>query len=443
MARSGAGQTDPRSVMTATPLAETRVLDLSNFLAGPLAAMFMADFGANVIKVEQPGEGDELRKWGESKDGVGLYYKVINRGKRSVTLDLRTPFGVDAVKRLVRDIDILVENFRPGTLEKWGLGYDVLSAINPGLIMLRISGFGQTGPYSSRPGFGTLAEAYAGYAHITGYPDKEPLLPGFGLADSTTGLMGAYVAIVALHEKRRSGRGQVIDLAIYETLLTLLGPQVVNFDQLGIIQGRNGSRLPFTAPRNTYRTKDGKWVSIAGSAQSTFERICAALDVPELVADSRFADNRCRLAHAKELDDALQQEIKKLQFADLLARFLEHNATVAPVNDVAQLFQDAHIAARENIVSLEDAELGQSLRMQNVVGKLSKTPGFIRSTGPRLGEHNREILIAELGYSERELNIAGLVVDSAADSEAGCKINESAASYSRQTDNKPTVSHGN
>src|SRR3984957_14388605 len=203
MPRSATRQTERRPVMTTGPLAETRVLDLSQFLAGPLAAMFMADFGANVIKVEQPGEGDELRKWGESKGGVGLYYKVVNRGKRSLTLDLRTPFGVEAVKRLARDIDILVENFRPGTMEKWGLGYDVLSAINPGLIMLRISGFGQTGPYSPRPGFGTLAEAYAGYAHITGYPDREPLLPGFGLADATTGLMGAYLASVALHEKRR------------------------------------------------------------------------------------------------------------------------------------------------------------------------------------------------------------------------------------------------
>ena len=240
--------------------------------------------------------------------------------------------------------------------------------------------------------------------------------------------MGAYLASVALHEKRRSGRGQVIDLAIYETLLTLLGPQVVNFDQLGIIEGRNGSRLPFTAPRNTYRTKDGKWVSIAGSAQSTFERICAALDVPELVADPRFADNRCRLAHAKELDDALQQEIEKLQFDDLFARFVKHNATVAPVNDVAQVFQDAHISARENIVSLDDAELGERLRMQNVVGKLSRTPGSIHSTGPRLGEHNREILIAELGYSERELNQAGIAIDPAADDEPGCEIDKSAAS---------------
>jgi crotonobetainyl-CoA:carnitine CoA-transferase CaiB-like acyl-CoA transferase len=393
------------------PLAGTQVLDLSNFLAGPLASMFLADFGAEVIKVERPDTGDELRKWGESKSGVGLYFKVVNRGKRSITLDLRTPFGVDAVKRLVKNVDVVVENYRPGTLERWGIGHDVLSAINPGLVMLRISGFGQTGPYSSRPGFGTLAEAYAGYAHISGYPEGAPLLPGFGLADATTGLMGAYLTSIALHEKKRSGRGQAIDLAIYETLFTLLGPQVVNFDQLGIVQQRNGSRLPFTAPRNTYHTRDGRWVSIAGSAQSTFERICTALEVPHLIVDPRFADNRCRLAYAKELDEALQQAIGAIDFEDLFARFMANDATVAPVNDVAQLFADDHIATRENIVAIEDAELGGPVRMQNVVGKFSRTPGLIRSAGPLLGEHNRQVLIAELGYTERELRAAGLPLD--------------------------------
>jgi crotonobetainyl-CoA:carnitine CoA-transferase CaiB-like acyl-CoA transferase len=402
--------TDQGPAVTA-PLAGTRVLDLSNFLAGPLASMFLADFGAEVVKVERPDAGDELRKWGENKNGVGLYYKVVNRGKRSVTLDLRTPFGVDAVKRLVKSMDVVVESYRPGTLERWGLGYNTLSAVNPGIVMLRISGFGQTGPYSPRPGFGTLAEAYAGYAYISGYADSAPLLPGFGLADATTGLMGAYLTSAALHEKRRSGRGQQIDLAIYETLLTLLGPQVVNFDQLGIVQERNGSRLPFTAPRNTYRTRDDRWVSIAGSAQSTFERICAALEVPHLTRDPRFADNRCRLAHAKALDEALQAAIGTIDFADLFERFMANDATVAPVNSVAQLFADDHIAARENIIAIEDQELGGRLRMQNVVGKLSRTPGGIRGAGPVLGEHNRQILIGELGYSESDLKAAGLSLD--------------------------------
>ncbi len=393
------------------PLAGIRVLDISNFLAAPMATMYLADFGADVIKVERPGTGDEVRYWGESKDGVGLYYKVINRGKKSVTLDLRTPFGADVVKRLIPDIDVIVENYRTGTLEKWGLGYDVLSAINPGLIMARITGFGQTGPFRHRPGFGTLAEAYAGYVHINGYPDQPPLLPGFGLADSTSGLMAAFLISIALHERHRSGRGQVLDLAIYETLLTLLGPQVVNFDQLGLVQERAGSRLPFTAPRNTYRTRDDLYVSIAGSAQSTFERICTALDIPDLVRDARFADNRARLVNAVALDVELQAAIERFDREALIARFISLDATVAPVNSVADIMADEHMAARENIVAIDDEELGGPLRMQNVVGKLSRTPGEIAHPGPVLGQHNREILIDRLGFTEAEIEAAGLSID--------------------------------
>ena len=395
------------------PLGGVRVVEMGSLLAGPFCGQLLADFGAEVIKIERPDKGDEIRYWGHNKDGVGLYYKVVNRGKKSVTADLRTPLGVETVKRLVADADILIENYRTGTLEKWGLGYDVLSAINPGLILVRVTGFGQTGPFRERPGFGTLAEAYSGYVHITGYPDRPPLLPGFGLADSTTGLMAAFLASAALHEKRRSGMGQVIDLAIYETLLTLLGPQVVDYDQLGIVQERQGSRLPFTAPRNTYRSRDGKWMSIAGSAQTIFERICAALEVPHLVQDPRFADNRLRLQNAAALDEELQKAIERFDLDDLIERFIRHEAAIAPVNNIAQIFADPHIAARENIVAIDDAELGGPLRMQNVVGKLSRTPGEIRSTGPRLGEHNREILIDRLGFSEAELRAAGLPLEQA------------------------------
>jgi crotonobetainyl-CoA:carnitine CoA-transferase CaiB-like acyl-CoA transferase len=395
----------------AKPLAGFKVLDISNFLAAPMCSMYLADFGAEVLKVERPGHGDEVRYWGENKDGVGLYYKVINRGKRSITLDLRTPFGVEAVKRLVKDVDVIVENYRTGTLEKWGLGYDVLSAINPGLIMVRVTGWGQTGPNRMRPGFGTLAEAYSGFVHINGEPDRPPLLPGFGLADSTTGLMAAYLTSVALHEKRTSGRGQVIDLAIYETLLTLLGPQVVNYDQLGLVQERSGSRLPFTAPRNTYRTRDGQWVSIAGSAQSTFERICTALEVPDLVKDPRFATNRPRLTNAVALDVELQAAIERFDRDDLLERFVAIDATVAPVNSVADVVADPHVQARENIITLEDEELGGPVRIQNVVGKFSRTPGEVTRPGPRLGEHNREVLVGQLGYSEEELAAVGITLD--------------------------------
>jgi len=393
------------------PMALTgiRVADISNFLAAPMAAMFLGDYGAEVVKVEHPSRGDEMRFWGENKKGVGLYYKVVNRNKKSVTADLRTPIGVEIVKRLVRTADVVIENYRPGTLEKWGLGYDVLSEVNPRIVMLRITGFGQTGPYSHKPGFGTLAEAFAGAAHITGFPDRPPLLPAFGLGDSTAGLAGAFLTMVALFERERhGGRGQVVEFAIYEPLLTLLGPQVVNYDQLGLVQERSGSRLPFTAPRNTYRTRDGKWVAIAGSAQSIFERICRALERPELIADPRFRDNRIRMENAAELDDELQSAIERFDLDALIRRFEQHEAAVAPVNNVAQIFADPHYAARQNITAVPDEELGGPLRMQNVVGNFSRTPGAIRRAGPRLGEHNREVLVEELGFSEAELKDAGL-----------------------------------
>lgn len=392
------------------PLAGVKVVDVASFLAAPLCGMHLADFGADVIKVERPLTGDEIRYWGESKNGVGLYFKMVNRGKRSVTADMRTPLGVEIVKRLIKDADILLENYRTGTLEKWGIGPDVLHEINPGLIIVRITGYGQTGPYRQRPGFGTIAEAYAGYAHITGFPDLPPLLPAFGLADSTTGLMAAYLASMALHEKRRSGKGQVIDLAIYETLLTLLGPQVVNYDQLGLIQQRAGSRLPFTAPRNTYQTRDGKWVSIGGSAQSIFERICEALEIPQVVKDPRFTDNRQRIKNAAALDEVLQKAIVNFDQTDLLARLVKFDAAISPVNDISQIFDDPQIQARENIVPLADDELG-TLRMQDVVGKFSRTPGQIRSTGPRLGQHNREVLVETLGFDPSELEAGGITLD--------------------------------
>ena len=389
-------------------LSGVRVIDISNFLAGPISSMFLGDFGADVIKVERPGTGDEIRYWGNNKHGVGLMYKLVNRNKRSVTADLRTPLGVQIVKALVKDADIIIENYRKGTLEKWGLDYETLSKINPGLIMVRITGFGQTGPNSHRPGFGTLAEGYAGFASITGYSDRPPLLPGFGLADETSGLMGAYLALAALRERdQNSGRGQIVEFGIYEPLFTLLGPQVVDYDQLGIIQERNGSRLPFTAPRNTYRTKDDKWVSISGSAQSTFERMCEALHVPDLINDPRFLDNRLRIQNAEALDDALQDAILAFDRDTLIELFDEFGAAVAACNNIAEIFEDPHFIARGNIVAVEDSELKGPLKMQNVVGNFSRTPGEIKHAGPKLGEHNREVLIDMLGFDSDMLENEG------------------------------------
>ena len=388
-----------------------KVIDISNFLAGPVSSMFLGDYGADIIKVEKPDLGDEIRYWGNNKNGVGLMYKLINRNKRSVTGDLRTKFGVEIVKRLVKDADIIIENYRKGTLEKWGLGYDILSKINPRLIMIRITGFGQTGPNSHKPGFGTLAEGYSGFANINGYADQSPLLPGFGLADGTSGLMGAFLALTALHERdQKSGVGQVVEFGIYEPLFTLLGPQVVDYDQLGIIQERNGSRLPFTAPRNTYLTSDNKWVSISGSAQSTFERMCEALDIKNLILDERFLNNRLRIDNAKELDDALQKAILKFDQVTLINMFDKFGAPVAVCNNIEEIFEDEHFKSRQNIIDVDDDELGGSLKMQNVVGKFSRTPGEIRHAGPQLGEHNFEVLVKMLEFSEEELKKEGYVI---------------------------------
>jgi formyl-CoA transferase len=392
------------------PLEGLRVVELANHLAGPSASMYLADFGAEVIKVERPGIGDELRRWGHHKDGVGLYFKVIGRGKQSVTADLRTPLGVEIVRRLVADADAVTENFSPGTLDAWGLGFDVLSTLNPRLVMLKVSGFGQDGPYRDRPGFGTLAEAFAGLAHITGEADGPPLLPGFGMGDASTGLMGAFLLMVALRERDRSGRGQVIDLSLYDTLFTLLGPQVVNLDQLGIVQQRQGSRLPFTAPRNTFRTRDGRWVAIAGSTQAIFERICDALEVPELKVDPRFSTNHPRLANAPALDERLQAAIARIDYEDLMHRFERAGAAAAPVNDVAAVIADPQVVARGNVVSVPDEELGGPIRMQGVVGRMSRTPGAVRRAGPRVGEHNRAILVERLGLAEQVLRDAGIEV---------------------------------
>jgi len=385
------------------------VLDLSNYLAGPNERdAAVVTLGADVLKVERPDNGDEMRYWGENKDGVGLYFKVVNRGKRSVTLDLRTPFGVEAVKRLVKKYDVVIENYRTGTLENWGIGYEQLKEINPRLIMLRITGFGQTGPYANRPGFGTLAEAYAGYAYITGQPGQAPMLPGFGLADTSTALMGAYLVMAAVNERNRSGIGQYIDLAIYESMMTMIGPFVINYDQLGIVQERSGSRLPFTAPRNTYKTKDDKWVTIGGSSQSAFASICEVLGMKQVLDDPRFSNNRERIKHVDQLDAVIQKHVEQFTLRELLELAREKNSTFAPINSVAQIFEDPHIQARENIVPVFDPELNAELKMQNVVGRFSRTPGAVLKPGPMLGEHNREVLIDELGFDDAQVQSAGI-----------------------------------
>lgn len=368
-----------------------------------MATMYLADFGAEVIKVEHPERGDELRNWGRKKNDVGLFFKVANRNKRAITLNLSKPEGQKIALRLARNVDVVVENYRPGTMETWGLGWDDLSAENPDLVMARITGYGQTGPYSQRPGFGTLAEAFSGYAAITGYADQPPLLPAFGLGDASTAIHAAYaIALALLHRERNGASGQYIDLGLYEGLFTLLGPHVVDYDQLGAVQERAGSRIPHVAPRNTYKTADGKWVAIAGATQRTFERICTVLEIEDVLADTRFATNQERVANAEALDDRIQQAIGHLNIDEVMERFDEAAAPVGPAHDIAGIFEDPHYRERENIVAVEDQELG-TIRMQNVVPRLSASPGRVDHAGPPKGSSNSEVYEELLGLEPSEL----------------------------------------
>lgn len=399
----------PRMQPPSGPLAGLKVLDLSNFLAGPSISMHLGDHGAEVVKIEQPGAGDEFRRWGLARQGVGLYFKVINRNKKSVTADLRTPLGVQIVRRLAATADVVIENYRPGTLERWGLGYETLAEGNPGLVLMRLSGYGQVGPRRSQPAFGTALEGFAGAAYISGFPDRPPLLPAYGLADGSAGLMGAFLVLAAVQGRQRNGgRGQVVDLALYEAALGLLGPFVVEYDQLGVVQERMGSRVPWVAPRNTYQAADGRWVAVSASSQSTWIRLCEALEVPQLATDPRFHDNRLRVQNADALDDALQAAMRRWDRATLIRRIEASGAVVGPVNSVADLFEDSHLQARGSIAAVHDEELGGTVRMQNVAGRLSGTPAAIRHAGPRLGEHNREILVDQLGFAEEVLREAGI-----------------------------------
>ncbi len=375
-------------------LAGLKVLDVSTLFAGPLAATMLGDFGADIIKVEHP-RGDPVRSHGASKDSVGLWAKVVNRNKRGITLYLGSHEGQDVFRRLVADADVVIENFRPGTLERWGLGYPELSADNPGLVLARVTGFGQIGPYAGRPGFGTLAEAMSGFAAITGEPDGPPTLPPFGLADGIAALAAAFATMTALRARETTGRGQVIDLAIIEPILTLLGPQPTVWDALQQIQERSGNRSANNAPRNTYLTKDSRWVAVSTSAQSIAERVMRLVGRPELTEEPWFASGGERAKHADVLDEAVASWVARHDRDEVVLAFEEAQAAVAPIYDVRDVVADPQFQALGSLVRVPDPELG-SVLMQNVLFRLSETPGRITSAGPALGQHTEEVL-AEIG----------------------------------------------
>lgn len=384
------------------PLAGLRVIDAATLFAGPMAATLLGDFGAEVIKVEHP-DGDSLRNLGWKKDGVSLWWAVVNRNKRAVTLRLSHDLGRDALLRLVDEADVLIENFRPGTMERWGLGWDVIHERNPRLVMVRVTGFGQTGPYRERAGFGTLAESMSGFAHINGHPDGPPTLPPFALADGITGLSGAFLTTAALRARDLTGGpGQMIDLSIYEPIFWILGPQAAVYDQLGVVQGRTGNRAPFTAPRNAYRSRDGVWLGLSASSQSTAERTVRLVGRPDMIEQDWFADHAGRLRHQDELDEAIGAWVGDRDAAEVVARFGEAGAAIAPILDIAGIFEDPQYIHNETVTAVEDPVLGP-VRMQNLIGRLSATPGRVRTTGPSLGEHNAEILGGLIGCGEAEL----------------------------------------
>ncbi|MFE7429614.1 CaiB/BaiF CoA transferase family protein [Streptomyces sp. NPDC057545] len=383
------------------PLTGLRVVDLATLFAGPLAATMLADFGAEVIKVEHPRRPDPSRGHGLSKNGVGLWWKILGRNKRNLTLDLSAPAGRDLLLRLAAGTDVIIENFRPGTLERWGLGPAELHAVNPRLVLTRVTGFGQFGPYAHRPGFGTLAEAMSGFAAITGEPDSPPTLPPFGLADSIAALATAYAVMTALAGRDRTGEGQVVDMAIIEPILTVLGPQPLWYDQLGHVQPRTGNRSRNNAPRNTYRTSDGEWVAVSTSAQSVAERVVRLVGRPELIDEPWFGSGTTRAEHAEELDEAVGDWIALHTRAEALRAFEKAEAAIAPVYDIRDVMEDPQYRALGSIAEVDDPELGP-LRMQNVLFRLSGTPGAIRWAGRPHGADTDEILTG-LGLSAPEI----------------------------------------
>lgn len=367
-----------------------KVIDASTLFAGPLAAMLLADFGADVVKVEHPKSGDPARGHGHAKNGIGLWWKMLGRNKRAVTCYLGDPDGRELFLRLVADADVLIENFRPGTLERWDLAPETLHAHNPGLVIARVTGFGQFGPMSHRAGFGTLAESMSGFAAITGEPDGPPTLPPFGLADGITALATAFAVMTAIEARHQIGRGQTIDISLIEPILTILGAQPTAYDQLGVVQERTGNRSVNNAPRNTYRTRDQRWLAVSTSAQTVAERVMRLVGRGDLIDEPWFASGGGRAEHADVLDAVVGDWISQRSADEVIAAFEEAQAAVAPVYDIRDIMNDPQYRALASIIPVTDPDFGR-VRMQNVLFRLSETPGEIRWTGLGKGADNDEV----------------------------------------------------
>jgi formyl-CoA transferase len=396
-----AAPTSPTSPATG-PLVGLRVLELAQLLAGPYSGQLLADLGADVIKVEQPGVGDPMREWGREKaDGRSLWWPIVARNKRSITLDLRVEEGQELIRRLVADTDILIENFRPGTLERWNLRYEDLAEINPRLIMVRVTGYGQDGPYSSKAGYGSIGEAMGGLRHVTGDPSTPPSRAGISIGDTLAAVFATVGALSALHARERTGRGQIVDSAIYEAVLAVMESLIPEYEVAGLIRERTGSFLPNIAPSNLYPTSDGTSYLIAANQDTVFRRLAVAMERPELADDPRYATHSARGAHQQELDELIASWSATMSAADLAALLDEHGVPAGPIFRAPEMLADPHFAAREAIITLPDANLG-AISMQNVFPRLSETPGTVRWTGPELGQHTAEVLGA-LGLGAADL----------------------------------------
>jgi formyl-CoA transferase len=381
------------------PLADLRVLELGQLIAGPFCGQLLGDMGAEVIKIEPPGEGDPMRTWGQ---GLPVWWPVIGRNKKSITLNLREPEGQALLKRLVADADVLIENFRPGTMEKWGLGYAELAAINPGLIMVRVSGFGQTGTYAHRAGYGSIGEAMGGIRYLAGDPDRPPSRVGLSIGDSLAATFACLGTLAALHHRQASGRGQVVDAAIYEAVLAMMESTIPEYTEAGTIRTRSGAILPKIAPSNVYPTSAGEMILIGANQDSVFTRLCAAMGQDALAKDPRYASHTARGEHQAELDERIAAWTATLSADALLDTLEQHGVPAGRIYRAPEMLADPQFQARESIVDVPH-ETFRHLKMQNVVPKLSETQGRIRWPGPPLGAHNAEVYAGLLGLDDGAL----------------------------------------
>jgi formyl-CoA transferase len=380
-----------------------RVLELGQLLAGPFAGHLLAGFGADVVKVEPPGTGDPIRTWRKLDGGTSLWWRSLARGKRSITCDLRKAAGRELLRRLLATgVDVLIESFRPGRMEAWGLSYEDLRAIDPRIIMVRVSGYGQTGPYRERPGFANVAEAFGGLRYVTGFPDRPPVRTGVSLGDSLAGLHAAFATLAAVIERGQSGEGQVIDVALSESVLSVMESLVPEYDRLGHVRERTGSALPGIVPSNTYCCGDGRFVVLGANSDGLFRKLAVAIGRPELADDPRLRHNDGRSAHAAELDAAVEAWTSARPQAEVLAALLDADVPSGPINSVADLFVDPQVAARDLLepVTLPD---GSTLRVPRITPILSRTPARSHFAGPELGAHNAEIYGQRLGLSAEDL----------------------------------------